>query len=333
MRLDMLANIRWILAVPLLFVAINAACLEEPPYSGTVYIDSEWITPADSSSYLGKSYQGVTNFTWYDWSSREWIISDAYTYQLTFSEGVTVRASVHIDFAKEPTSLLDDWGRLLGQTPTRLLSRLGEFQVVPDSGQSGTNLQANGWTDPTHIVLYGDDPVGYYEYELATGWVEEIILHELGHAAFQPQHQSPEWVAAQNSDPCFISTYAASNSQQEDVSETLMPYLMLRFMPDRVDASDASKIRHCIGERSQVLDQWLGEGAWTQYSFLPWEKEQEQEDPVVGLPIWLLYLATQQANETSVDSDLDGVDDRYDACPNTPQGEPVDASGCSDSQI
>ena len=57
------------------------------------------------------------------------------------------------------------------------------------------------------------------------------------------------------------------------------------------------------------------------------------EELQVGLPIWLLYVATQQANETSVDSDLDGVDDRYDACPNTPQGEPVDASGCSDSQI
>ena len=33
------------------------------------------------------------------------------------------------------------------------------------------------------------------------------------------------------------------------------------------------------------------------------------------------------------DSDLDGVDDYYDLCPNTPAGETVDLDGCSDSQL
>ena len=56
-------------------------------------------------------------------------------------------------------------------------------------------------------------------------------------------------------------------------------------------------------------------------------------DELGGLPIWLLYLATQQANNVSVDTDNDGVEDLNDACPNTPVGESVDASGCSDSQI
>ena len=57
------------------------------------------------------------------------------------------------------------------------------------------------------------------------------------------------------------------------------------------------------------------------------------EELQVGLPIWLLYLATQQANNVPVDTDNDGVEDRYDFCANTPQGASVDASGCSDSQI
>ena len=89
-----------------------------------------------------------------------------------------------------------------------------------------------------------------------------------------------------------------------------------------------------------------------------------------GLPVWLLYLSTQQANNApassggdgvtdsnedcvqstwsncdsssdatsptggdSDDADGDGVPDSNDACPNTLQGELVDASGCSDSQI
>ena len=56
-------------------------------------------------------------------------------------------------------------------------------------------------------------------------------------------------------------------------------------------------------------------------------------DELGGLPIWLLYLATQQANNVPVDTDNDGVEDLNDVCPNTPVGEPVDASGCSDSQI
>jgi len=47
-------------------------------------------------------------------------------------------------------------------------------------------------------------------------------------------------------------------------------------------------------------------------------------DELGGLPIWLLYLATQQANNAPFDSDGDGVADSVDNCPNNSNPDQAD---------
>ena len=61
----------------LVFDQHEAAAETDPPYSGTVSIDGDWLTPSDPSIYIGKSYVGVETFTWYDFRNQQWTDSSA----------------------------------------------------------------------------------------------------------------------------------------------------------------------------------------------------------------------------------------------------------------
>ena len=302
-----------------LMLALITGCLaalaqEDPPYSGTVYIDADWLTPDDPSIYQNKSYSGLRQFTWYDFRNGQWTNSEAHTYELRFDERITVTASVHTDFPKEQAEpYLREWGVALGQAPARLLSGLGEFQIVP-ADPANKGLKANGYTDPTHIVFYLEDLA---ELQLSD-FTEEAIIHEMSHASFQRSQDSSEWLAAQEKDPCFISEYARDNPASEDISETLMPYLMLRFLPQRVDEADKSKINNCIAERSEVLYSLFRQATKIAYSYAPWVNPGS---------------CGATATPSSGDEDGDSIADEVDNCPavvNATQSD-IDADGVGDA--
>ena len=290
MKLKILLSLQAALSLMVVLVLApdRAAAQTNPPYGGTVYIDSEWLTSSDPSIYLGKSYIGIETFTWYDLRNSQWTNSEAYSYELSYEFGIKITASIHTDNNQSQIeNYLDEWGRMLGQAPARLLQGLGEFQVVP-AEENTDGLMANGYTDPTHIVLYSNDPIQNLEKEQSGGWVREAIIHELGHAVFGSAQESAEWLEAQATDPCFISDYARDYPNGEDVSESVMPYLMLRLMPERVSESDKAKINQCIQARSEVFDQWFSEATFAEFPWTPWPREVSDlkvtlEEPIVGL--------------------------------------------------
>ena len=282
------AQVTLCLMALLVFVQHEATAETDPPYGGTVYIDKNWLTPSDPSIYIGKSYVGEETFTWFDFRNEQWTDSSAYSYELNYEHGIKVTASIHTDNAQDQIDdYLDAWAFILGQVPARLLQGLGEFQVVPSKvGEEG--LKANGSTNPTHVVLYANNPKQRLDEELAGEFVEEAIVHEIGHAVFYLRQENGEWTDAQTTGPCFISTYARGAPVFEDIPETLMPYLMLRLMPERVSEPDKTSINQCIQARSEVLDQWLSEETFVAFPWSPWPQEQSTlrvtlEEPAVGL--------------------------------------------------
>jgi len=272
----------------LTFTADRAVAQTDPPYSSSLYIDPEWLTTSDPSIYVGKSYKGEATFQWFDFRNGQWTDSSAYSYELNFQFGIKITASIHTDNDQNQIDdYLDDWGYMLGQVPARLLQGLGEFQVVP-AKEDNRGLKGNGWTNPTHVVFYTNDPISDLEAALSRGWAQEGLIHELGHAVFQPAAEGAEWLEAQATDPCFISEYASDYPNREDVSESLMPYLMLRLMPERVSEADKTKINQCIQARSEVYDQWFSQAPFVDFPWTPWPQEQSDlkvtlEEPVLGL--------------------------------------------------
>lgn len=236
----------------LLALAENAQPAEQPPFGGTVYIDSGWITSTDISAFIEKTPLGIERVTLYDRRVPAFTDVDAHSYELAYGNSVVVVARVNTEFDEVTASALaDKWGFVLGQMPLGLIEHLGELHIQPGDELMG----GNGFTNPTHVLIHEDHGAN----NLANGWAEEEVLHELGHAVFQPRVEDADWVAAQKTDPCFISDYARDNPIREDVAETLGPYLAMKFLSERVSDADGTKIANCIAARSLVLDSWFAD--------------------------------------------------------------------------
>ena len=64
---------------------------------------------------------------------------------------------------------------------------------------------------------------------------KETLVHEAAHTSLDSAHASAAgWLAAQSADPTFISTYARDFPAREDIAETFVLYLAVRYRSDRI---------------------------------------------------------------------------------------------------
>ena len=109
---------------------------------------------------------------------------------------------------------------------------------------------------------------------------------------------------------------------------TWRPYLVAgvsenTFDLDRgADNIDETRVNLGIGVKRLLGDHFSVRGDIRAFNSL----DEEQTDLVAQVAV--SYLFGQSSSKKVADSDGDGVPDSEDACPNTPAGAPVDATGC-----
>ena len=84
------------------------------------------------------------------------------------------------------------------------------------------------------------------------------MVHEAGHACETEVRGTPPasgWRAAQADDTEFISNYARAHPLREDFAETILPWLALRYTPERVDAYYRQVTLAAIPHRLAYLDE------------------------------------------------------------------------------
>ena len=92
------------------------------------------------------------------------------------------------------------------------------------------------------------------EYE-NDGILEETFVHEAAHTSLDTDHSaSSGWINAQNLDPSFISTYARDNPEREDVAETFLLYMALRYRSELISSSLKATILKTIPNRIKYFD-------------------------------------------------------------------------------
>ena len=88
----------------------------------------------------------------------------------------------------------------------------------------------NGHTGTVHIHTGNS--------EARSAYLEEVLFHEAAHVSLDPEHATaPGWLAAQQVDGEFISTYARDHPDREDVAETSLPWWAVRHRPGRLEPS------------------------------------------------------------------------------------------------
>jgi hypothetical protein len=215
-----------------------------PPYSGTSFISPDIITDADPTSFVDLAYTGQANRTMFDRRTASFNAVNAYLFDAQFGANTNVEIQVNPEFTQaEAEQEARYYAASIGRLPAFLFRDLRTVWI-----HKGMNAFGGG---NDNLLIHTGQGQSY----AASGFLEEIFLHEAAHTSMDAYHAStPRWQEAQTADGVAISTYARENSLREDVAETLVPYLAQAFRSDRINAEDLAKIQEAIPARIQYLD-------------------------------------------------------------------------------
>ncbi len=235
--------LKYALAVSVLFF-IAASVSNAQPYSGTIFFDPDIITSSDSSSFSSISYAGQGMRTMYDRRSG-WVTINAFLFDVNWNDGLSCEAQVNPEFGSVNAAATEaeKYARLTGQLPTCLREDVDYLWI-----HAGTEAFGGG---NNSILIHTGQSV-LYEND---GILEETLVHEASHTSLDATHASADgWIEAQNLDPDFISTYAKDNPQREDIAESFLPWLAVRYRRDRISETDYNKIVQTIPNRLNYFD-------------------------------------------------------------------------------
>lgn len=216
-----------------------------PPFGGTIFVDPDIITPADPSTYTGATYTGQGQRTMYDRRVSDWVTLDAYLFQATFDDGVTSEIQVNPEFGSMAAAEIEavKYGTVLGQLPTDLRADMATVWI-----HKGVEPFGGG---NNNVLIH----TGQADNYVASGILEETLIHEASHTSLDAYHAgSSGWLDSQAADDCFISTYARDFPTREDVAETFLLYVALRYKRDRISEDLRATILATIPNRVAYFD-------------------------------------------------------------------------------
>ena len=216
-----------------------------PPFWGTIFIDPHIILPGDATTFLGVDYVGREERTMFDRRVDGWITVEPFLFLATYDDGLSIEVQVNPEFLTPETAEIeaDFYAEAAGRLPTALrrdVETMWIHEGVEPFGGGNNNLLIH---------------VGQGDLYVADGILEETLVHEAAHTSLDAAHAaSPGWLAAQEADPTFISDYASSFPAREDIAESFLPWLAVRYRGDRIDDELRTMILDAIPNRLAYFD-------------------------------------------------------------------------------
>jgi hypothetical protein len=183
--------------------------------------------------------------TMWDRRVNNWVNLEAFLFNATFDDGLSTEVQVNPEFETSDAALIpaEKYAREIGRIPTSLRADMETMWI---------HMGKEPFGGGNNNVLIHVEQAEEYE---ATGILHETLVHEAVHTSMDAAHASSSgWLAAQESDSDFISTYARDNAAQEDVAESMVPFIAVQYRSDRISASMKETIENTIPARIAYLD-------------------------------------------------------------------------------
>jgi len=216
-----------------------------PPFSGTIFLDPDIITESDATTFQTLTSKGEGLRTMFDRRFNAFIQLMPHLFEATFSDGLVAEVQVNPEFGDTDAARVqaEKYAIVIGRLPRALrvsVATVWIHQGVQPFGGGNNNLLIH---------------VGQADRYLADGILEETFVHEAVHTSLDAVHASAGgWVAAQSRDGTFISTYARDNPSREDLAESFLPYLAVRYRAARISQTLATTILQTIPNRIAYFD-------------------------------------------------------------------------------
>ncbi len=216
-----------------------------PPFAGTIFLDPDIILPSDPTTFKSLSSAGQGSRLMFDRRVDAFITLDAYLFNVSFDDGLVAEFQVNPEFGGSDAALAEaeKYAEVIGRLPTALRNDVETVWI-----HRGTQPFGGG---NNNLLIH----IGQADLYTADGILEETFVHEAAHTSLDAAHASaPAWLAAQSADPTFISTYARDFPSREDIAESFLPYLAIRYRADRISQSLANTILLTIPNRIAYFD-------------------------------------------------------------------------------
>jgi hypothetical protein len=216
-----------------------------PPFSGTIFLDPDIITEDDTSTYTGLVDAGTGSRTMYDRRAEGWITVNAFLFNASYNDGLSIEVQVNPEFSTVEIARLEaeKYAMVIGRLPTVLRKDVETVWI-----HNGNKPFGGG---NNNLLIHIEQANDYVE----DGILEETFVHEASHTSLDADHaDSSGWKAAQVADGNFISTYARDYPKREDIAESFLVYLAVRYRPDRISSSLKNIIESTIPNRIKYFD-------------------------------------------------------------------------------
>ena len=183
------------------------------------------ITSSDPTAFTGASYTGTGDRLMFDRRRDAFVTYRAFLFDGSFGDGLRAEIQVNPEFGTSGAAQAEaeKYGRLLGKLPTALRADMQTAWIhrgVEPFGGGNNN-----------VLIHTDQAL----ISEASGILEETLVHEATHTSLDSRHASaPGWIQAQQADMDFISTYARDFPSREDVAESFLPWMALRYRSERL---------------------------------------------------------------------------------------------------
>ncbi|MEM1220529.1 MAG: PKD domain-containing protein [Bacteroidota bacterium] len=224
-----------------------------PPYAGSVWLERTIVTDEDPTTFASVDYITQEIRPLHDREDGVMEV-ETFVYEATYEGGQTVEILVHPEFGKElADTFAMDYAWYLGQLPSFLIVGVKDMHVSESMATFAATYEGS-------ILVPATTGINLIE----NGFIQEVLIHEAGHTTLNHLDEDPGYLAAAAMDPTFISTYAENNAIREDVAETILTYLALRYKSDRLSETMAYTINALNANRNAFFD--------TQnFAMYPWE--------------------------------------------------------------
>ena len=210
-----------------------------------MFISPAVITGTDPTRLRDVEHAGRGERAVFDRRNGAWTTEEVRLFDVRYAgRGTAVEFQVNLEFGpRAAREHVDFYAAAPGRVPAKLLTRIVDVEIHAGNESFG----GNGHTGTVHI--HTDDS------EARSPYLEEVLFHEAAHVSLDPEHATaPGWLAAQQADGEFISTYARDHPDREDVAETSLPWWAVRHRPGRLEPSVRNVIERTIPNRMAYLD-------------------------------------------------------------------------------
>ncbi|MDH3206126.1 MAG: hypothetical protein OEO79_05905 [Gemmatimonadota bacterium] len=182
-------------------------------------------------------------------AQNQWDTITVWLFNATFTDGFTVEVQVNkADFDDQATAKTkaEKFAEAVGRLPKILRKELQTMTI-----HAGSELFGGG---NNGLVIYTDQAT---TYEVTWKCLHEALAHELVHTSLDADHKDTQgkdsWTEAETEDGVSVSTYSEVDPE-EDLAESFVPYIGVRYRPDRVSDTNKDKALGKILHRIAYFD-------------------------------------------------------------------------------